>query len=95
MTFNDSFGIKPQIEVMQNMFNSAQIRYNRGDQGGASNTFYNMARQIKGRLNLQHIKSTKGAFEEAKIYYNKGNISQCLAILKYNETEILYGRYKF
>lgn len=77
------------------MSESAQIRYNRGDYGGASNTFYNIIRRLKGNYDLKQIKSIKGTFEQAKNYYAEGNILQCLSVLKYIETEVLYGRYNF
>lgn len=95
MTFNKTFNSWSQIDAMDNMLQSAKVRYNRQDFGGASNNFYNMSRAIKGNYNLKDVRPLKGTFEQAKEFYLEGKLLRSLSILKYIQTEVLYGRYVF
>lgn len=86
--------------ALEQMFNSAVVRYNRKDNAGAANTIYNAARTLipknedgSNGVNLYKLEPLKGSIGDAIKAHAEGKIMRTLRILKHVQLEFHYGRY--
>ena len=86
--------------ALEQMFNSAVVRYNRKDNAGAANTIYNAARNLVPKnedgsngVNLYKLVPLKGSIEDAIKAHSEGKPMHTLRILKHIQLEFHYGRY--
>lgn len=86
--------------ALEQMFNSAVVRYNRKDNAGAANTMFNAARSLTPKnedgsnsINLYKLQPLEGSIQDALKAHLEGKTMRTLRILKKLELDFLYGRY--
>lgn len=86
--------------ALEQMFNSAVVRYNRKDNAGAANTIFNAARNLISKnedgsnsINLYKLQPLEGSIQDAIKAHAAGKIMRTLRILKHIQLEFHYGRY--
>lgn len=86
--------------ALEQMFNSAVVRYHRKDNAGAANTIYNAARNLipknedgSNGVNLYKLEPLKGSIEDAIKAHAEGKTMRTLRILKHIQLEFHCGRY--
>lgn len=77
---------------IQTLYNSALVRYDRGDPVGASDTLRNMAKSIGPKTNFYKLEAIPGTIEDALAAFNNNKPKLTLKILKHLSLEMHYGR---
>lgn len=93
----NSFRTYSHADRMLNTFRSAQKRSNRSDCYGASDTIRNCWRWIAYTygIDLTGIQPVRGCEVDVVKHMESGDMQSAIKVLKYIESEVLYGRYRF
>lgn len=77
---------------IQTLYNSALVRYNRGDSLGVADTLRNMAKTLNNEVNFNTLIPIEGTIEDVIEAFSNGKPKRTLGLLRHLYLELHYSR---